>query len=311
MGQSAKIEQTGTLGLSVGRRDLTRAMAQLGALAGTDGGFVANSQTQSGSGLGGPPLGTVTLQVPVDNFSAALKQAQRIGRTTSLTTKATDVTGQYVDLQSRIAALDASRQQYLTIMTQATTVGDVLAVQAQLDTIESQLEQLQGQLQVLTSETSYSTLTANVSEGSPPSPPSPLPESGMVQAWHESVGGFLAGVEGVVRVAGPVLFALVVPRRRAGRRPGLVAALSAPPPLASVAQSPIAAANGIPGIVTTPTPPEGPTSSLTAIVPVARTTRGSNAVCERLLPDTTTVAPGAIAPAASTVRLDDETASAV
>ncbi len=209
VGQSAKIEQTGTLGLSVGRRDLTRAMAQLGALAGTDGGFVANSQTQSGSGLGGPPLGTVTLQVPVDNFSAALKQAQRIGRTTSLTTKATDVTGQYVDLQSRIAALDASRQQYLTIMTQATTVGDVLAVQAQLDTIESQLEQLQGQLQVLTSETSYSTLTANVSEGSPPSPPSPLPESGMVQAWHESVGGFLAGVEGVVRVAGPVLFALL------------------------------------------------------------------------------------------------------
>ena len=94
-------------------------------------------------------------------------------------------------------------------MTKATTVGDVLAVQAQLDTIESQLEQLQGQLQVLTSETSYSTFTANVSEGAPPSPPSPLPESGMVRAWHDSVGGFLAGVEGVVRVAGPVLFALL------------------------------------------------------------------------------------------------------
>ncbi len=209
VGQSAKVEQTGTLGLSVGRGDLTRAMAELSALAGTYGGFVANSQTQSGAGVGGPPFGTVTLQVPVDNFSAALKQAQRIGRTTSLTTKATDVTGQYVDLQSRIAALEASRQQYLTIMTKATTVGDVLAVQAQLDTIQSQLEQLQGQLQVLTSETSYSTFTANVSEGAPPSPPSPLPESGMVRAWHDSVGGFLAGVEGVVRVAGPVLFALL------------------------------------------------------------------------------------------------------
>ena len=73
------------------------------------------------------------------------------GKTTKLTTKATDVTGQYVDLQSRIAALEASRQQYLTIMAKATTVGDVLAVQAQLDTIQSQIEQLQGQLQVLTS----------------------------------------------------------------------------------------------------------------------------------------------------------------
>ena len=209
VGGSAKIEQTGTVGLSVGRGDLNRAMAQLRAIAGAYGGFVANSQTQSGAGSGGPPFGTVTLQVPVNNFSAALKQAQRIGRTTSLTTKATDVTGQYVDLQSRIAALDASRQQYLTIMTKATTVGDVLAVQDQLDTIQTQIEQLQGQLQVLTSETSYSTFTANVSEGTPAPRPIPLPESGMIRAWHESVGGFVAGVEGVIRVAGPLLFALL------------------------------------------------------------------------------------------------------
>jgi hypothetical protein len=209
VGQPAKIEQTGTLGLSVGRGDLSRAMAELNALAGTYGGFVANSQTQSGAGSGGSPFGTVTLQVPVDNFSAALTQAQRIGRTTSLTTKATDVTGQYVDLQSRIAALEASRQQYLTIMDKAVTLGDVLAVQEQLDTIQGQIEQLQGQLQVLTSETSYSTFTTNVTEGTPAPRPSPLPESGMVRAWHESVGGFVAGVEGVVRGAGPALFVLV------------------------------------------------------------------------------------------------------
>ena len=148
----------------------------------------------------------------MDSFASVLRQAQKLGRTTSLTTKATDVTGQYVDLQSRIAALEASRQQYLTIMAKATTVGDVLAVQAQLDTIQSQIEQLQGQLQVLSSETSYSTLTTTLSERGAPVPPphpSPVPESGLVQAWHDSVGGFVAGVEGVIRVAGPLLFALL------------------------------------------------------------------------------------------------------
>ena len=31
----------------------------------------------------------------------------------------------------------------------------------------------------------------------------------MVRAWHDSVGGFVAGVEGVIRFAGPVLFALL------------------------------------------------------------------------------------------------------
>jgi len=209
VGQSAKIEQTGTLGLTVGRSRLARTMTQLSALAGAYGGFVANSQTQTGAGTAGAPYGSVTLQVPVDSFSAVLRQAQALGKTSALTTKATDVTGQYVDLQSRITALEDSRQQYLTILAKATTVGDVLAVQEQLDGIQTQIEQLQGQLQVLSSETSYSTLTVTVNESTPPPPPGPLPESGLVRAWHDSIGGFVAGVEGVVRLAGPVLFALL------------------------------------------------------------------------------------------------------
>jgi Domain of unknown function (DUF4349) len=208
VGQSAKIEQTGSLGLTVGRGDLARTMAKLAALAVGNGGFVASSQSQSGAGTGGAPYGTITLQVPVANFSAVLTQAQQLGRTTDLTTKATDVTGQYVDLQARLSALEVSRQQYLAILAKATTVGDVLAVQQQLDVIQSQIEQLQGQLQVLTGETSYSTVTTTVSEGTQPRPV-PLPEPGLVRAWHDSIGGFVAGVEGVVRVAGPVLFALL------------------------------------------------------------------------------------------------------
>jgi hypothetical protein len=212
VGQPAKIEQTGTLGLSVGRNDLGPTMTRLAALAGSYGGFVANSQTQTqtGVGSGGAPSGTVTLQVPVDSFSAVLKRAQSLGKTANLSTKATDVTSQYVDLNARLQALQDSRQQYLTILARATTIGDILSVQEQVDTIQQQIEQLQGQLNVLTGETSYSTLTVNVNEGSLPPRPVPLPPSGMVQAWHDSIGGFVAGVEGLVRVAGPVLFALLL-----------------------------------------------------------------------------------------------------
>jgi hypothetical protein len=183
-------------------------MARLTALAATYQGFVASSQTQSGAG-GGGPYGTITLQVPVDSFSAALQQAEHYGKASDVSTKATDVTGQYVDLQARLNALEASRQQYLAILAKATSIGDILSVQEQLDTIQSQIEQLQGQLQVLTSQTSYSTLAVTVGTGTPPPKPNPLPESGLVQAWHSSVGGFVAGVEGVVRLAGPFLFALL------------------------------------------------------------------------------------------------------
>jgi hypothetical protein len=209
VGQPAKIEQTGTLGLTVGRNGLGRTMTRLNALAVAYGGFVANSQTQTG-GSGGAPNGTVTLQVPVDSFSSVLKQAQGFGKTANLSTKATDVTSQYVDLNARIQALQDSRQQYLTVLSKATTIGDILSVQEQVDTIQQQIEQLQGQLNLLNSETTYSTLTVNVNESTPPPQSGPLPESGLVRAWHDSVGGFVAGVEGVIRVAGPILFALLL-----------------------------------------------------------------------------------------------------
>jgi hypothetical protein len=48
-------------------------------------------------------------------------------------------------------------------------------------------------------------------EGSPrlPHHPTPHPRSGLSKAWHDSVHGFTSGVEGLIRVAGPFLFALL------------------------------------------------------------------------------------------------------
>jgi hypothetical protein len=212
VGQPARIQQTGSLSLTVGRGKLGPTVAQLTALAGAYGGFVANSQTQSGAASGGAPSGSVTLQVPVQNFGTVLTRAEALGKTSDLTTKATDVTGQYVDLQSRITALEETRQQYLTILAKATTVGDILSVQEQINGVQTQIEQLQGQLQLLTSQTTYSTLTVTVGERTtmPAPPPRPLPESGLVRAWHASIGGFVSGVEGLIRVAGPALFVLLL-----------------------------------------------------------------------------------------------------
>jgi hypothetical protein len=210
VGQSARIEQTGSLDLTVARGALSSTMEKLTTLAASYGGFVANSQTQSGGASGGPPRGTVTLQVPEASFSAVLKEAQSLGRTSQLTTKATNVTGKYVDLQSRITALQASRQQYLTIMTKANSIGDVLAVQAQLNELQSQIEQLQGQLNLLSSETTYSTWTMTLREPTPAHHQQVAHRSSsLAKAWDDSVHGFIVGTEGLVRLAGPALFAVL------------------------------------------------------------------------------------------------------
>jgi Domain of unknown function (DUF4349) len=209
-GQSTKIAQTGSLDLQVHKGDLTSTITALTTLATRAQGFVANTQTRAHSGAGGTsPQGSVTLEVPEASFGAVLHDAQVLGKSLNLTTKATDVTGKYVDLQSRITSLQASRQQYLAILAKATSISDILAVQAQLDTLQSQIEQLQGQLAVLTNETTYSTLTVTVHEPPPAHRPAPHAPSGIDRAWHDSVRGFFDGVDGVVGAAGPALFVVL------------------------------------------------------------------------------------------------------
>lgn len=207
-GQPARIEETGAVTLLVSAAQIQLDVNRLMGFAVGSGGFVASTSTQSAS-PGSPAQGTVTLQVPVGSFATVLDEVKDLGKVASLTTSATDVTGQYVDLQAQITALEDSRQQYLTIMTKATTIGGILAVQSQLDSLQSQLGQLQGQLKTLTTQTTYATIDVTLTQ-QVVTPPPPKPASSLLRAWRSAVGGFVAGCEGVVRVAGPLLFALLL-----------------------------------------------------------------------------------------------------
>lgn len=206
--QGGRIEETGTVTVVVRAAQIQPDMGRLMTLAQGLGGFVASTDTQSASS-GSPAQGTVTLQVPVADFATAVSDSRALGKVAALSTQAVDVTGQYVDLQAQITAAQASRQQYLTIMAKATTVGSVLAVQEQLDNVESQLQQLQGQLKQLSTETTYSTLTVTLTQKVVPPPPVKHAGS-LLKAWRAAVNGFVSGFEAVVRVAGPLAFALLL-----------------------------------------------------------------------------------------------------
>ena len=120
----AKIEQTGTLGLTVGRGDLRHRPAQLTGAGRRATAASWRPRRPSRVRAGSPANGTRDPAGPGGRLRNAAQGSARSGHDPrSLSTKATDVTSQYVDLQSRVVALQASRQQYLTIMAKATTGG--------------------------------------------------------------------------------------------------------------------------------------------------------------------------------------------
>jgi hypothetical protein len=62
---------------------------------------------------------------------------------------------------------------------------------------------------VLSSETTYSTLTVNVQEKSTHHHVTTHKSSSLARAWHDSVHGFTDGIDGLIGIAGPALFVLL------------------------------------------------------------------------------------------------------
>ncbi|MGB8195442.1 MAG: DUF4349 domain-containing protein [Acidimicrobiales bacterium] len=208
---SLRVEEVGTIRLSVGGAKFQSTLTQLTDFATTDGGLVQSTQSHMGSKANHSySTGTIVLQVPERNFTMLVDQVRHAGVATSVVTSANDVTGQYVDLQARISALQVSRTQYLKIMTRTGTINGILEVQNQLNQIQSQIEQLQAQLGLLNSETTYATLTVNLSEAGHQVVPTTHARSGVDKAWHDSLHGFATGVEWLIRLAGPLLFMLLL-----------------------------------------------------------------------------------------------------
>lgn len=206
---ASKVVAVGTVKLTVPAGTVQTSVTSLSALVARDEGYVASTQVHVGTGSNARSAGVVVLRVPESRFATLVRQVQRFGTVTSVQTTSTDVTSQYVDLKARIAALDEGRQQYLAIMARATSISDILAIQAQINNIQSDIEQFQGELNVLNNQASYGTLTVSVTpEGQQPLGTAHAP-SGVARAWHESVTGFVHGVEWLIRIAGPLLFVLL------------------------------------------------------------------------------------------------------
>jgi len=190
--------------LSAAVDELTNTVAGLG-------GFVTDAKSAEG---GESPTGDLTLRVPAASFEALLARVRSLGKPTSVTTSGQDVTAQYVDLDARIHSLQATRDQFLQLLSKATQIGDILNVEQQLSGLQTQIEQLQGQQRLLNDQSSFGTVAVHLSEASPsliPAPVGPLKgPSGWSTAWSHARRSFTRGIQSVISASGGVAIFLVV-----------------------------------------------------------------------------------------------------
>jgi hypothetical protein len=205
---ATRVVKTGSLELRVARGQVQATVSELVSLTTGLNGYVSRSHTDS---VDGSPDGDVTLRIPAGRFDNAVTAAERLGKVTSLTTNAHDVTGQYVDLGARLSALQQTRSTYLTILGRATTIGSTLEVQQRVNDVQQQIEELQGQLKVLRNQSADGTLTVDVSQTGVLTPVRHHHKpNGIGAAWHRSINRFARGFDAIVGALGPLLLALMI-----------------------------------------------------------------------------------------------------
>jgi Domain of unknown function (DUF4349) len=146
----------------------TRATAStiLAWIAATDPKSTTMGQQYTNEGDG---VYNVTVQVSVQatlypQIEQYLKgyPAKNGGTLLSLQENVQDVTNDYVSTQAQIATLQTEHQRLLALLSQASSLNDILSLDQQLTTVEGQLQQIESHQQALVGEVTFYNVTVNL-----------------------------------------------------------------------------------------------------------------------------------------------------
>jgi len=168
-------------------------MARISQLAVEFGGYVVASnlyQSYYGPNSIEVPEATVTIRVPSDRLDEALTRIKEDAvEVDHENVSGVDVTSEYVDLQSRLAAKEAAEKKLLEILEEAVRTEDVLAVYAQLQMIQTEIESLKGQIKYYEQSAALSSISVRLiaEEGAQPITVGPWTPSGAAKEAIEDL----------------------------------------------------------------------------------------------------------------------------
>ena len=193
-----------TASLTVRTRDVSQEQANAQQIVGDAGGYVSNESSAIDPAHPSRSTASMELKIPVDAYPATLnKLATGLGTQMSLQQQAQDMTETVADVNSRVTSAQAAIAQLRTLLSRATSIGDLLNIQGQISEQESALESLQAQQRALNHETAFATVSLQLIGTTPPP---------VKQKPRRHVAGFVRGLSAgwrALRVFGSGLLAVV------------------------------------------------------------------------------------------------------
>lgn len=174
------------------------AVDQARQIAVTAGGYSGSERTD-------PTSASLSLVVPSDKLDNVLTQLSALGQVTSSQQTVQDVTGQVVDVESRLETARRSVARLRVLLDRATSISDIASIESQLTTRESDLESLQARQNALAGQVAMSTVALTITAAPPPAAMEQKPDSGFLAGLAAGWRGFLAFGDGVLNIIGAAL----------------------------------------------------------------------------------------------------------
>ena len=108
--------------------------------------------------------GELTLRIPSDKLSGFVAHVEENANVVTSSESVDDVTTQYVDTESRIAALEIEQERLMELLAKAETMEDLLVIESRLTDVRYELENFTSQLRVLDNKVTYATVHLYITE---------------------------------------------------------------------------------------------------------------------------------------------------
>jgi hypothetical protein len=199
-------------------KDIRQAVARVRSTTAAAGGIVLSENI--GSSAGGTPIeqgaqvtattyGEMTVSVPQDQLDDVLDQLAGLGVVIRSQSSSEDVGAQIVDTQARLKTMQASVDRVRALMTQATDLTQVVALESELSRRQADLEALESQLAALKGSVAMSPVQVSLTTN--PAVIATVDETGFLAGLRHGWDAFTASLVVVLTVVGAMLpFAVVL-----------------------------------------------------------------------------------------------------
>lgn len=152
--------------LEVETETFEELLATVGEKTQNFGGYIEESYTYNGSNYygRGSRNASLTIRIPAEKLDEFLSAVSEDSNVISRNESVSDVTLQYVDMESHKKALQAEQDRLLELLDEAETIEDIISLESRLSEVRYQIESMESQLRTMDNQVNYSTIYLYINE---------------------------------------------------------------------------------------------------------------------------------------------------